>query len=205
MLDATILPIQNRLLQRPAAWLAARGVGADLLSLIGLLTGFAACWLIAERHFFVGLLAILANRALDGLDGAVARQIGPTDRGAFIDIAFDFFFYALVPAGFALADPSANALPAALLLMAFIGTGSSFLAFSALAAKRGLAAAAFPTKGIYYLGGLTEGAETVAVFMLMCLWPAGFPLIAALFAGFCLITTLMRWWWGWRLFSKEPG
>jgi hypothetical protein len=61
----------------------------------------------------------------------------PTDRGAFLDITLDFLFYASIPLAFALADPAANALPAAVLLAAFIGTGSSFLAFAVLAERRG--------------------------------------------------------------------
>ncbi len=56
-----------------------------------------------------------------------------TDRGAFLDITLDFLFYASIPLAFAIADPAANALPAAVLLAAFIGTGSSFLAFAVLA------------------------------------------------------------------------
>ena len=112
-----------------------------------------------------------------------ARIVGPTDRGAFLDIALDFLFYALVPLGFAFANPSVNALPAALLITAFIGTGSSFLAFAAIAARRGLRAEAYPSKGIYYLGGLTEGAETVAIFAAMCVWPAAFPVLAHIFAA----------------------
>ena len=103
----------------------------------------------------------------DALDGALARREGPTDRGAFIDICLDFFFYGTVPLAFALANPAENALPACLLLLGFIGTGSSFLAFASLAAKRGLEAQNFPKKGIYYLGGLTEGAETIAFFTLI--------------------------------------
>ena len=148
---------------------------------------------------------ILANRLLDGLDGAVARLQGPTERGAFLDIALDFVFYALIPLGFALHDPAANGLPAAILLAAFIGTGSSFLAFSAIAAKRGLRAADYPTKGIYYLGGLTEGFETIAVFVAMCLWPGAFPVLAYVFALACGITTVLRWTQGWTLFGKNAG
>ena len=201
MFDAAILPTQNRLLRRPAAWLAGRGVTADALSLLGLLVGIAAAVAIAERHFLVGLLAILLNRTLDGLDGAVARVAGPTDRGAFVDIAFDFFFYALVPAAFALAEPDAHALAAAFLLLSFVGTGSSFLAFAVIAAKRGSVATAFPTKGIFYLGGLTEGTETILAFTMMCLWPAGFALIAWIFGALCLLTAAMRWYWGWQQFS----
>jgi phosphatidylglycerophosphate synthase len=136
----------------------------------------------------------------DGLDGVIARQVGATDRGAFLDIALDFFFYATVPLGFALAAPE-NALAAAVLICAFVGTGSSFLAFAVIAAKRGLRSEAYSTKGIYYLGGLTEGAETIALFALMCLVPAWFVPLAYAFAAACLVTTVLRWLQGWRVFS----
>ena len=63
----------------------------------------------------------------DGLDGAVARLKGATDRGAFLDIALDFVFYALFPLGFAQEDPEANALAAAVLIASFVDTGPSFL------------------------------------------------------------------------------
>ena len=102
--------------------------------------------------------------------------------------------------GFALADPAANALPAAILIASFIGTGSSFLAFAIIAAKRGKTAADYPSKGIYYLGGLTEGAETIAIFAAMCLFPFAFPALAYIFATACVLTTLMRWHQGWTAF-----
>ena len=108
--------------------------------------------------------------------------------------------YALVPLGFALHDPAANALPAAVLIAAFVGTGSSFLAFAAIAAKRGDQAAKFRTKGIYYLGGLTEGFETIAVFLAMCLFPASFAMLAWIFAAACGMTTVLRWHQGWTAF-----
>ncbi|EKD60003.1 MAG: hypothetical protein ACD_54C01002G0001 [uncultured bacterium] len=144
---------------------------------------------------------LLLNRLADGLDGALARLQGATDRGAFLDIALDFLFYALFPLGFALADLAQNALPAAVLIASFIGTGSSFLAFASIAAQRGLTASAYPTKGIYYLGGLTEGAETIAIFALMCLFPQAFPTLALIFAAACFLTTLLRWHQGWRAFT----
>jgi hypothetical protein len=108
-----------------------------------------------------------------------------------------------VPLGFALADPTSNALPAATLLLAFIGTGSSFLAFAAVAERRGMSSAPYPGKGIHYLGGLTEGAETIAVFSAMCLWPGTFAAIAYVFAALCGLTTFTRWWWGWRAFGAD--
>ena len=147
------------------------------------------------------LALMLASRLCDGLDGAVARLTQPTDRGAFLDIALDFVFYALIPLAFALADPARNALPAAMLLVAFIGTGSSFLAFAVLAERRGLSSAAYPHKGLYYLGGLTEATETLIAFAAMCLWPVAFPWIAAGFTGLCVLTVLTRLWFGWHTLS----
>ena len=203
MIDAAILPAQRRLLAPPAAFLAARGVRADQITIAGFLLGLLALPALAFGAYAVALALILANRLADGLDGAVARIHGPTDRGAFLDIALDFLFYALVPLGFALADPAANALPAAALIAAFVGTGSSFLAFAAVAGQRGHRAPAYPAKGIFYLGGLTEGAETIAAFAAMCLWPASFPIIAWVFAAACAVTTVTRWVAGWRAFAPR--
>lgn len=203
MIDAALLPMQRAVLAGPAQLLAARGVGADQVTLVGFALGLLALPALWAGLWPLALVLILLNRLADGLDGAIARIVGPTDRGAFLDIALDFLFYALVPLGFALADPARNALPAAVLIAAFVGTGSSFLAFASIAAKRGLQAGAYPAKGIYYLGGLTEGAETIAVFVAMCLWPAAFPALALLFAVACLLTTLSRWLIGWRAFSER--
>lgn len=200
MFDARLLPLQHRLLEPVARMLAHAGAKADAITLAGFAIGIAAVPLIAAGHPLAGLAAILANRVCDGLDGAVARIAGPTDRGAFLDIALDFFFYAAVPLAFALADPAANALAASVLVVAFVGTGSSFLAFAAIAARRGIAATEYPRKGIYYLGGLTEGAETIAFFVAVCLWPDAFATLALLFAAACMVTTATRWIVGWKTF-----
>lgn len=205
MIDRHLLPVLRALYDRPARGLAARGVTADQVTLAGFALGLAAVAALAAGAFGLALLLILANRIADGLDGAVARRTRPTDRGAFLDIALDFVFYALVPFGFALTDPATNALPAAALIASFVGTGSSFLAFASIAAKRGLTAADFPAKGIYYLGGLAEGAETVAVFAAMCLWPAAFPALAWGFVALCAVTTLTRWHQGWTAFGSTDN
>jgi phosphatidylglycerophosphate synthase len=201
MIDAALQPFVRRATAGPARRLAARGVTADQVTLVSFAVGLLAVPALAAGWFGVALVLILLNRAGDGLDGAIARLTRPTDRGAFMDIALDFAFYALVPFGFALADPGANALAAAALIAAFVGTGSSFLAFAVIAERRGITADRYPHKGIHYLGGLTEGAETIALFVAMCLWPAAFPWLAWGFAALCLLTTLTRWHAGWRAFG----
>ena len=201
MIDAAILPLVKRVIDRPARGLVARGVTADQITVAGFAIGLLGVAFAAMGYFWAALLCLALNRIADGLDGAVARFTTPTDRGAVLDIALDFMFYALFPLGFALYNPEVTALPAAVLIASFIGTGSSFLAFSVVAEKRGLSSDAYPSKGIYYLGGLTEGFETIAVFVAMCLWPAWFPVLAYGFAMLCFVTTATRWLAGWRVFS----
>ena len=181
-----------------ARTLARTGLTADQVTLAGFAIGLAAAAAIACRWYLTGLALLLASRACDGVDGALARQDVATERGAFLDITLDFLFYAAIPLEFALADPAANALAAAVLLAAFIGTATTFLAFAALAAGRGLKSVAYPDKGIYYLGGLTEAGETLVCFALMCLWPAQFALWAYGFAVLCGLTIATRLWAGWR-------
>ncbi|BDT71278.1 inner membrane protein YnjF [Comamonadaceae bacterium OS-4] len=201
MLDRFATPLLRTPLQAMARLLVRAGVGANAVTLAGFGVGLVAAILIANGTYAAGAIALLTSRLLDGLDGAVARETQPTDAGGFLDISLDFLFYASIPLAFAVAEPTTNALPAAALLAAFIGTGSSFLAFATLAAKRGMDNLAYPDKSFYFLGGLTEATETLAFFVAMCLWPAHFATLAYLFAALCVVTTATRIWWGWRTFS----
>ena len=201
MLDRLALRLIEPLVTRLARGLVRLSVSADQLTLTGFAIGLSSAALIAQGAYLTGLALLLLSRLCDGLDGAVARLTHTTDRGGFLDITLDFIFYAAIPLAFAVADPAANALAAAVLLAAFMGTGSSFLAFAVIAAKRGLASTAYPNKSIYFLGGLTEATETLAVMVAMCLWPAQFALLALIFSALCGITTATRLWWGWRTFG----
>lgn len=181
--------------------LHAVGVGADALSFTGFAVGVLAAVLVASGFFGWALGAIVLSRLIDGLDGAVARLTMPTDRGGFLDITLDFLFYASIPLAFAVADPARNALAAAALLAAFMGTGSSFLAFASIAAKRGMTSTAYPDKSFYFLGGLTEAGETLAFFIAMCLWPHYFAWLAWSFCVLCVLTIATRIYWGWLAFK----
>jgi phosphatidylglycerophosphate synthase len=201
MFDRAALKFLYPLIVRSARLLARLGITADQATLAGFGFGMAAASLIAFGHSWWAVLPLLINRLLDGLDGALARLTGSTDRGAFLDIGLDFVFYAAVPLAFGYCDPNHNALAAATLLAAFIGTGTSFLAFAVIAEKRGLKSTTYPTKAFYYLGGLTEGTETIACFIAMCLWPEHFAGIAYFYAALCTLTTFMRLVTGWQTFG----
>jgi phosphatidylglycerophosphate synthase len=191
MLDAAMRRIIDPPLDRIGRRLAAARVSANAVTVIGFAVGLLAIPLLAVEWYGLALVAILVNRLADGLDGAVARHTALTDFGGYLDIVCDFIVYAGVAFGLALARPE-NAVPAAFLILSFVGTGTTFLAFAILAAKRGLASETRGRKSLYYLGGLTEGTETIAVFAAFCLFPSGFALLAYVFGGLCWLTTLAR-------------
>lgn len=192
MFDARLRPLIDPPLAMAARRLAALGVAADMLTLAGLAAGLGAAIAIVQGAMGTALALFLLGRLADGLDGAVARLGEPSDRGGFIDIVADFAVYAAIPLAFAVAEPARNALAAATLLASFILSGISFLAFAAVAAKRGMTTTAQGQKAIFYLAGLAEGFETIVVFTAMCLWPGAFAPIAFAFAGLCFVSAAGR-------------
>ena len=202
MLDRHLVPHLKAPLGRAARALHTRGVGADQLSVAGFAFGLGAVVALALDAPLLALALLLVNRLADGVDGELARLATPTDAGAFLDISLDFVFYALFPLGFALADPGANALAAAVLIASFVGTGASFLAFSGQAERHGITHPDFGYKGLYYLDGLAEGSETILCFVLMCLFPGAFAAIAWAFAALCALTAINRVVSGYRTLRR---
>lgn len=203
MLDRRILDLAHGLLESVAGKLVTQGIKADHVSWLGFSLGLAAVPLITLHQEFWAIACILLNRLADGIDGSIALKTRPTDRGAFLDIALDFLFYSSIPLAFALANPQQNGLAAAVLIYAFVGTGSAFLAFAIIAASK-LPNTDYPEKGFYYLGGLTEATETILAFILMCLLPDHF-LLAYGSAALCALTTITRIAAGMKIFKDIKG
>jgi hypothetical protein len=70
--------------------------------------------------------------------------------------------------------PDANTLLAPVLLVTFIGTGRSFLAFAEL----------------------TEATKYITVFAAMCIWPEHFAVFAYGVTALCAVTIGIRVGWG---------
>jgi phosphatidylglycerophosphate synthase len=168
------------------------GISANQVTTFGLVVSVAAGVAIALGWFVAALVFIALSRFADGLDGAIARATRKTDLGGYLDIVFDFVFYAAVPLGFVLHDPAANGIAGAVLLAAFYVNGATFLAFAAVAARRGMSTEIRGPKSIYFTTGLAEGSETIFIFVAMCVLPAWFAAIAYGFAAVCVITAGAR-------------
>jgi phosphatidylglycerophosphate synthase len=191
MFDAALRSLVDPPLNRVAATLARSGASANILTIIGALIGLAAATAISQQQFAAGLILILINRILDGLDGAVARINGPTEYGGYLDTLADFLFYVSVPVGFGFANAE-SLLPALLLIASFTLTAVSFLGFAAITARRGDKDGAHGPKAFIYSTGLMEGGETIVFFILFCLFPAYFPMLASVFAALCILTVGQR-------------
>lgn len=191
MFDARLRTLIDPPLNAMGHALARWGISANAVTLAGLVPALAAAFAIAHHDYLTGLALILVNRLIDGLDGAVARASGLTDFGGYLDTLADYVFYVAVPVGFGLAVTE-NTVAAMLLIASFTLTCASFLVFAAIAAKRSEESTKHGAKSFFYSTGLAEGAETIAVFIAMCLWPAQFPAIAIGFAALCLLTVVQR-------------
>jgi phosphatidylglycerophosphate synthase len=192
MLDGWARRKIDPVIERLALLVSRAGVSANAVTIAAFAVGLLAGAAIALEFYLVGLVLIGISRIGDGLDGAVARLRGKTDYGGYLDIVLDFFFYGAIPLGFALADPAANAVAAAVLIFSFYVNGASFLAFAILAERRKLATVARGEKSIFFTTGLAEATETIVVFVLACLFPAWFPVLAYVFAAVCFYTALSR-------------
>lgn len=199
-------PILNQWLKQPlhriAKQLVKLGIDADSVTIGGFVIGMLAVPAIIFGYFHLALLLILLNRLADGLDGAIARQTRASDAGGFLDITLDFIFYSAIIFAFICAAPAQNAIAGSFLMLSFMGTGGSFLAFAIMASKHNIDSPAYPNKSLHYMGGLTEGFETILVLCLLCILPAYFVQIAVVFAILCWITAATRIWLGYRTLRK---
>lgn len=195
MFDTRLRQLIDPALNRMGAWIARSGISANAITLTGAVLAIPLFYALLEQNWLLALAFLIANRLLDGLDGAVARIRGPSAWGGYLDSLCDYVFYVAVPLGFAFAAPP-NELSALLLVASFTLTAVSFLALAAITAGRDLG---HGDKAFTYSTGLMEGGETIAFFVAMCLFPALFPQLALVFAVLCLATVVQRLWMARRL------
>ena len=174
-------------LNQAGSYLGKAGISANAVSWVGFFIGVFAINFLAMEMYGWALLAILLNRFCDGLDGAIARATKVTDFGVFLDASLDYIFYGGVIFGFAMADPDANALAAAFLLVAFAAAACAMLAYSVVAYKNNSKQELNLDQSPFYLGGIAQGAETLAALVILCLLPRWFSPLAVLFGVFSLI------------------
>jgi len=200
MLDAHIRPVVDPTLDMLGGMIARTGLSANFITILGFGFGLTAIPFIVFESYTTGLVFILLNRLFDGLDGGVARYRGITDIGGYLDIVCDFVIYAGVAFAFALAR-SENAPWIAFLIFSYIGAITSFLAYAIMAERRGMENHERGEKSFYYLGGISEGTETIIVMVAMCILPNLIAPIALIYGVMCWLTFIGRSLQAWRDFA----
>ena len=176
MFDVALRRLVDPALFRMARVLARARFSANALTITGAAIGLGAAFFITQAHYPAALACVVLNRLFDGLDGAIARINGPTDFGGYLDSLCDFLFY----------------VSALVLVATFTLTAVSFLGYAAIAARRNDDDGTHGPKAFIYSTGLMEGGETIAFFLLFCLFPAFFPTLALIFAALCVLTVAQR-------------
>jgi len=196
--DSILRPLARRLPLFPAAW----------VTLLALLTGLAAAAFLASGQLQVGLALWFANRFLDGLDGAVAREHSrQSDFGGYLDILADFVVYAAVPLGLVLGSGGRpdQWLALAVLLSSFYVNSASWIYLAAILEKRSAGAAARgESTSITMPDGLAGGTETVVLFSLFILLPAYLVPLFWLMSGLVGVSVVQRLIWA-RSELTAPG
>jgi phosphatidylglycerophosphate synthase len=185
MLDAAARRISAMPLDAAARTLARYGVTANIATAIGFIIGVLAVIFFAFALYGVGLLFLTLNRLFDGLDGALARRRGITERGEFLDGVLSYLVFAAVPFAFALADPQSG------LAASFMILGILIVAVTELG-MRGYISLPTVSSTLPRWFILCERSETFLVIAVMALLPWAFSLFAYLFGALCFVTGGMR-------------
>lgn len=178
----------------------------DRLTILGLLTGLGSAGCAAAQLWWLSLALWVVSRALDGLDGPLARRRAAgtprvaageepvaSEAGGFLDITCDFIVYGAAVVGVAVgatAGHDAAWWPFLLVLLAYYVNGTAFLAFSSIAERTGRQRD--DGRSLSFLGGLAEGTETIAVHAVWLLVPQHAAAIAVGWAAVVAVSATQR-------------
>lgn len=191
MVDAALRRFSAPVMDHAGRRIARTGIPALAVTGAGWAAGAGACLAIVGRLWPLALALWLANRLLDGLDGGVARASQVSDLGGFLDIVADFSVYGAIVVAIAMVEPAAR-LACVALLASYYVSGTALLAFSSIAERKGIGTG--DGRSVRFSGGLAEGTETIAVYVLFFLLPRFAPVIAWTFAAMVTITAAQRTW-----------
>lgn len=190
MLDSTARRLLRPTSEGLAHRLAARGVSASTVTLIGLVLGLAAAAAAALALWPAALTLWIVSRVADGLDGPLARTSGTAgERGGWLDLVADFTVYGAFVVGCGIGQPDAR-LACLVLLATYYVNGTALLAYSAAAERRRRERA--DERTFHFQRGLAEGTETILAHALFVLLPGLMAPLVWTFAAIVAVTALQR-------------
>lgn len=203
MLDSSMRRAKDRLGEPLAARLPH--LSPNAISLAAFVIGLLAAFLTANGLYVWALVLWLFSRALDGLDGLLARvHQKQSDFGGYLDILLDFFIYAALPIALVMNAPSHERyLALAFMLASFYINSASWMYLAAILEKhnhhcaKGVAASQTPTSIVMPVG-LIGGTETILTYCVFFLWADHLTILFVGFGMLVLFTAAQRLAWAWR-------
>ena len=182
----------------------------SLVTAAGLVAGLLCAVAAALGQYSWSFGLWILNRALDGLDGELAREQGTqSDLGGYLDIVADFAVYTAIPLGLACSSQDRLAWPlTAVMVGAFFINAASLMYLAALLEKRGQGAAHLGEKtSVTMPPALVEGGETVIFYSLFLLFPDQLVGLFSLMACLVGVNVMWRLHWAWRHLESpaRPG
>lgn len=177
MLDIQLRPLKDRLFDSITP-LVPRYITPLHVTLLAFLCGIQACYYAAHSRHALSILFWTVNRALDCLDGALARhRQQASDLGGFLDLLGDFIVYSAIPIACAL--PSENSGPSLWVPIAALEASfhiNNFVLFYVAATMEKHTASGQHSKrkeltSLAMKPALIEGTESAIFFMAMLACP----------------------------------
>lgn len=161
------------------------------------IAGLAACYTASQHNISSSLIFWLLNRALDCLDGALARhRKSASDLGGFLDLLGDFIVYSLIPISLAIVHP--EAWDAVALLEASFHVNNFVLFYVAAIAEKKAVAKGEKSKeltSVMMRPALVEGMESGLLFTAMLAFPEYVRLLSWLMAFLVSLGICQRVTW----------
>ena len=184
MLDAKGRKLVQPILDAIAHRCHAAGIGANTLTVLGMVVGMAAAFLVLTGHSFAGFIALWFSGLIDAADGTLARLTKPSPLGAILDITFDRVVEISMIVALAWRFPEARFELVILAGMIAIAM-SMFLSIGAAVANRSV-------KSFHYAPGLGERTEAFIFLSLMVLDSTRLALWTWIFVAVIVFTMAQR-------------
>lgn len=177
MLDAVLRRRSEALLAPVAERLAAWRIGAWSLTAAAFVASLVAVLDIGRRAYLLGLAMLVLARVFDALDGPVARREGR--MVPLLDLVLGLLAEAAIPFAFALAAPE-RALAAMFLMLGLVARAAVTVAQVRAVGTLG--------QVLEQAGRLIGKSELFLAYMLACLFPNWFSIIAYVVGILCFVS-----------------
>ena len=107
MFDIQLRPLKDRLFD-PCCHYIPQSITPLHITFSAFSAGLAACYSASRHQVLLSISFWLLNRALDCIDGTLARhRKAASDLGGFVDLLGDFVTYSFLPISLAMGNPDA--------------------------------------------------------------------------------------------------